>query len=158
VPVSQPVEDPVASAADASANIAIAIAHDRYSGLWVRVKRASMAWANSDEIAVATKASATTTCLSPPSRLGCGVVAGVPRPATALRENVHKVGTLGGRNRPRRRRARGAAADRSPERTPGGTDSRFSPHPRGDGRASAAVLPGAPRDRRPGDRNGLVGA
>ena len=82
-----------------AANMARAIAQARCWGWWSRVYRTSIAWANSDDTAVATKASPTTT----ERTTGAGHGRAIAPPK--LRENVHKVGTLaGGRDaRPPRR-------------------------------------------------------
>ena len=76
VPLSQPVETPVARAAEARANIASAIVQARSCGRWSRVKRTSVAWANSVATAVARKASPTTmgggAYVARFSRLRCG--------------------------------------------------------------------------------------
>src|SRR5262245_14887931 len=80
VPSSQPVDDPVAKAAEARAKSARATVHAPWYGALVRDQRTAVAWANTVATAVAMKAR--------PATMGVrSVTAGSPDPAVAYFEN-----------------------------------------------------------------------
>src|SRR5262245_46525059 len=80
VPSSQPVDDPVANAAEARANSARATVHAPWYGALLRDQRTAVAWANTVATAVAMKARPATMSLQ-------SVTAGGADPAVAYFEN-----------------------------------------------------------------------